>query len=593
MKRWKKVLLSAAVLGVAAFGFGSVGVQQAKASNLYGVCVSNSNEYLELKGGTGSFYYGVAYEIYDEQAGASSIHARLTVRIDSGLNVGDTLNLSLTNGKFNQDQTVYYALVVDNATDSATNPTPDTIKSDLEGVTSLKVNAWTAGTSGVGYRIAAITSSTISAPVASLAMRVDNSTDLVPGKFLRLVQVNQPVANVDNYTVVSLGSGIQVAPGLNATCSNYPEVDVHFTAPNDTASNKTFAIIEPKCGTINVGSDLLALGAELNTDTDFTTFLGGSHVVDTTNIETCELGCGTSSCSACNGSCPTSGGNTTAGPCPTWIVGNNLNCDAITGSVSFTLKSVAPENGITVSYGSTIGTEATCTANADNTEWTCSATGVSIATNSGCLHIKVDGTTSLNPTAWTISNLTVTPNLSSGVNRICLATSEGDAGSWYGGLEAIVPFVKSGNGYETYIKLFNRYDKDAKVFAASFKNGGSGSVMIALTQVGTIPAGGELQLTGADLAKDLNLTDDQIAYGVPIKFMIMVPSQKGCQNVSGTVNGNIDNSTWTVDATANGTACYNNANDPYVEGIVVSVTPQGQRSIPLEFKYFKNGSYVQ
>ena len=380
---------------------------------------------------------------------------------------------------------------------------------------------------------------------------------------------------------------------MNATCSNYPEVDVHFTAPNDTASNKTFAIIEPKCGTINVGSDLLALGAELNTDTDFTTFLGGSHVVDTTNIETCELGCGTSSCSACNGSCPTSGGNTTAGPCPTWIVGNNLNCDAITGSVSFTLKSVAPENGITVSYGSTIGTEATCTANADNTEWTCSATGVSIATNSGCLHIKVDGTTSLNPTAWTISNLTVTPNLSSGVNRICLATSEGDAGSWYGGLEAIVPFVKSGNGYETYIKLFNRYDKDAKVFAASFKNGGSGSVMIALTQVGTIPAGGELQLTGADLAKDLNLTDDQIAYGVPIKFMIMVPSQKGCQNVSGTVNGNIDNSTWTVDATANGTACYNNANDPYVEGIVVSVTPQGQRSIPLEFKYFKNGSYVQ
>ena len=66
--------------------------------------------------------------------------------------------------------------------------------------------------------------------------------------------------------------------------------------------------------------------------------------------------------------------------------------------------------------------------------------------------------------------------------------------------------------------------------------------------------------------------------------MIMVPSQKGCQNASGS-----------VDFTGNFTAteCYNNANDPYVEGIVVSVTPQGQRSIPLEFKFFKNGSYVQ
>lgn len=583
MKRWKKALLSAAVLGVAASGFSSVGVQQAKASDLYGVCVNNNNSYLELKGKTGSFYYGVAYEIYDQQAGASSIHSRLGVRIDHKLSNGDTLNLWLDNAKFNQDQTVYYALVVDNESANAANaPTPATIASDLMSISNLRVNAYTTAASGLGYRIAAITSSTISNPVASLALRVDNDTDLNAGKFMYLVQVTQPTPNVDNYKVYSIGSGIQVVPGLNATCDNYPEVDIHFTAPNDTASNKTFAIIEPKCGTINVGGDLLGLGAELNTDTDFTTFLGGSHVVDQQNIETCSTGCGGQTCGACNGNCPAAGGGgNEQSACPTWIVGNDLVCSDITGTVSFALSSVASESGVTVSYGANQNSETKCTANGDNTQWTCSASNVHIGAGSGCLHIKIDGKTSMVPTDWTISNLTVTPNLESGVNHICLATTGGDAGSWYGGLEAMVPFVKSGDGYETYIKLFNRYNKDAKVFAASFKNGGSGSVMIALTQVGTITAGGELQLTGAELAQDLNLTADQIAYGVPIKFMIMVPSQKGCINLIP------DAQTESI------VGCYNNSNDPYVEGIVVSVTPQGQRSIPLEFKYFKNGAYNQ
>ena len=581
MKRWKKALLSAAVLGVAAFGFSSVGVQQAKASNLYGVCSANTAKYWELKGGKGTFYYGIAYEIYDQQAGASSIHARLAVRIDHELYKGDTLNLWLNNAKFNQDQTVYYALVVDNESTNAVNaPTPATVATDLQSIPSLKVNAYTAASSGLGYRIAAITSSTISTPTDSLGLKVDNATGLNKNKFLYLVQVTKPDPNVDNYTFVSLGSGINVASGLDAACGNHPEIDIHFTAPNDSASNKVFAIIEPKCGPFTIGKDLRNLGAELDTDNDFKYFLGGPAVVDKTDIDTCGTACATSSCDGCDSGCGNGNGNEGGSCGPTWIVGNDLVCDEIEGTISFTLKSVAPEDGVTVQYQSN-----KCTPNGDNTQWTCTANGVTLA-NGGCIKINIDGKTSLTPTAWTISNLTVTPGLTgTNVKHVCVNTSEGDAGSWYGGLEAIVPFVKSGNGYETYIKLFNRYDKDAKVFAASFKNGGSGSVMIALTQVGTIPAGGELQLTGADLAKDLNLTDDQIAYGVPVKFMIMVPSQKGCQNVS----GKIDNATWTITQTA----CYNNANDPYVEGIVVSVTPQGQRSIPLEFKYFKNGSYVQ
>ena len=578
MKRWKKALLSAAVLGVAAFGFSSVGVQQAKASNLYGVCNDNTAQYWELKGGKGTFYYGIAYEIYDQQAGASSIHARLAAKIDHELYKGDTLNLWLNDAKFNQDQTVYYALVVDNRTiNSVNDPDPNTVETYLSTPNLvLHVNQWTLvdNVNDIGIRIAAITSSTISSPTDSLGMKVDNATDLYPGKFMYLVQVKQPDPNVDNYTFVSLGSGIKVAPGLDATCDNYPEIDIHFTAPNDSASNKVFAEIEPKCGPFTIGKGLRNLGAELDTDNDFKYFLGGPAVVDKTDIYTCGTSCSTSSCDECKSGCG-NGGNEENSCGPTWIVGNDLVCSEISGTISFTLKSVAPEDGVTVEYQGN-----KCTPNGDNTQWTCSANGVTLA-DGGCIKINIDGKTSLTPTAWTISNLTVTPELTAtSAKHVCVNTTEGDAGSWYGGLEAMVPFVKSGNGYETYIKLFNRYNKDAKVFAASFKNGGSGSVMIALTQVGTIPAGGELQLNGADLAKDLGLTADQIAYGVPIKFMIMVPSQQGCINVH-----------WTEKTSFIG--CYNNANDPYVEGIVVSVTPQGQRSIPLEFKYFKNGAYNQ
>jgi hypothetical protein len=44
----------------------------------------------------------------------------------------------------------------------------------------------------------------------------------------------------------------------------------------------------------------------------------------------------------------------------------------------------------------------------------------------------------------------------------------------------------------------------------------------------------------------------------------------------GTINGNITNV---------------NPYDPYVEGIVVSAYPGGQRTIPLKFKTFKQGMY--
>ncbi len=570
MGRIKGLVLALMIVAVAAF----LGVSQVKAAELYGACpIGTAGTLKAFSPSTDDFYYKVAYEVYSNSAGASSIVSPIAVKLGADLNLNDTLNFILNNAQFNPDQTVYYVLLADNSSAGSTNY-PDVL--GLVGKTIRMDNLTTASSASVGYYIAAITSSTISSPTPNIALRVDNasSTGTDSGHYLYLAQVVEGTGP-GNYTVKDIGSGVYVEPNLDASCDNNPQILINFTAPNESVDNKVFAEILPKCGNIAVGSGLLNLGAELNTDVDFTQFLGGSKVVNTTEIYTCGTGCGLSSCAACSGNCPTSGGGTTT-TCDQYIVGTDLACSAIRGTVSFTLTSLAPESGITsVKY-----MNVDCTANSDKTAWTCSATNVAL-NNSSCLDIKVDGTTSLSPTSWTISNMSVTDV--SGATNVCYAPTNGDAGAWYGGLEAMVPFVKSGDGYETYIKLFNRYDKDAKVFAATFKDGGSGSMMIALKQIATIPAGGEIQITGADIQQDFGLTADQIAYGIPVKFMIMVPSGKGCSGMAGTID---------VD-TLTGNTCPINPNDPYVEGIVVSVTPQGQRSIPLEFKYFKNGSYVQ
>ena len=580
MKRGKKRwLISTVVASALVFGVGLSGGMQSKAATIYGACKEDKS----LRVLDGSDYYKVAYEVYSNAAGASSKVAGLAVEVDRKLNENDTINIVLQNAKFNPDESVYYALLVDNATSVNTLPT------GLVGDNITQSTNQTYTNFPNSFEIAAITSSTITTPTENISFSVtkDGANYVNVGKKLVLVQLVKTVDNGTDtvYEIKRVGSGINVAPNLDASCSNYPEIKVNFTAPNDKAENKLLAKILPKCGVIPVGVGLRNLTAELNTDDYFRTFKNGASVEYNTEINTCEgKGCGVSTCAGCEGGCPHKGGGTggggAAGQCPLgWIVGDQFVCDNIVGQVSFTLDSISQENGITVSYGDENGVYQQCNANGDNTEWICSAT-VKLG-NSSCVDIKTDGTTPLTPTQWTIKNMTVTNTN----YNVCYTTTEGDAGTWYGGLAAIVPFVKWSEGstttYKTYIKLFNRYDKEAKVYAAAFTNASSAVMLVATTEVATIEPGKSTTINVKDLANALGIDQDTMADGFAVKFMIMVPSGKGCENV---VNGGMA----TYD-------CYNNSYDPYVDGSVISVVCDSngcsQRSIPLKFKFFENGAY--
>ncbi|RPJ43158.1 MAG: hypothetical protein EHM27_01395 [Deltaproteobacteria bacterium] len=143
--------------------------------------------------------------------------------------------------------------------------------------------------------------------------------------------------------------------------------------------------------------------------------------------------------------------------------------------------------------------------------------------------------------------------------------------------------------YATYIVLYNRYDNDAKIYVSTFKDAavtGGEPIMVSTGQIvgkEFIPADGKLVITDADIQAFLaanGITWDP-AEGIPVKFNIRVPSQAGSTSFSGTyAAGSLSGSITGV-----------NPFDPFVEGIVVSTSPVGQRSIPLKFKTFKQGQY--
>ena len=589
MGRWLKsiVVLAAVML------FSVISTFGAKAAHIYGVCDSSETPYLFLNDGTGTFYYSVAKEVYSNAAGASSRIAKVIVQRSMVLNARDSINLKLTNASFNPDNTVYYALLVDNNTADA-----DNITAQLNVINGLVGQDVTSS----DY-LAAITSSTISSPTPNLAFMVDNAslTSATSNKFMFLAQVVVDNETAGTYKVIHIGSAVNIDPGLNPTCTTNPEILISVTMPNESKSNDVFAKILPKCGPYAVGYNLEKLTAELNTDENFKQFKGGDAVIDALTIQTCNpYTCGGSStCSACSGNCGVSatgggaaGGTTTCGP--DWIVGYGDICPT-TADVSFTLTSSTAEPAVTVSYGNDNTTLVKCSTT-DHKTWTCSAKDIDIsATGSidGCLQIKANGTDKMLPTTWSISDISVTTYKDGNEMDVCTVnTYSGVAGSWYGGLEAIIPFLKYGNGYQTYVKLFNRNDMDADVYVVTFGvssisraaatsvTNTSAPQLVALKLLGTIPANGSKQFTAEEIGEALGLTPDQMAWGFPVKLMIMAPSSKGCMNI--------------VPGTHSLHVCYNNTNDPYIEGIVISVTPNGgQRSIPLEFKYFKNGAYNQ
>jgi hypothetical protein len=227
--------------------------------------------------------------------------------------------------------------------------------------------------------------------------------------------------------------------------------------------------------------------------------------------------------------------------------------------IKFALSSLNPEPGV-----QSITIERSACTTADNSTWNCEIPNT--AGGDYNITINLNGNATNNPTEWFLGNLTVT---SSTFNPLCYVPSitQQSIGVWWGGVEAIVPFVKSdpNSGAQTYIVLYNRRDKDADVYAtALLKN--SDKLVMPKTKIGTIPAQGSIRFTADDLKRLLpELTDYDMVKGVPIKFLVYVPSA----------------------------LIFEERIDPYVEGIVVSVYGNAQRSVPLKFRIYRHGAYTE
>jgi hypothetical protein len=314
-----------------------------------------------------------------------------------------------------------------------------------------------------------------------------------------------------------------------------------------------------------------SLNAELNSDTDFKTFVSGSgdNVTGNTTIYdnlATNLGFYVVT-------------NLQAAETWNWIAW----AAGPTCSLTFDLQSVNAEPGVSsITFNGNL-----CTETTQDKVWRCSSGAFSpTPTTDLDLVLNVDGTTINNPTIWSVNNLTAT-----GIR--CYNSNPRTVGVWYGGVEALVPFVKSDPavGAQTYVVFYNRRDVDVPVYAKALINDAS-QILISTNPIATIPANSKIQFT-ADQLKTLlpELASYDMSKGIPIKFMFRIPSQSLTNTNNISLTGNVDLLTGDVTATATGTLTNVNPYDPYIEGIVVSVYGSEHRSVPLKFKFFKQGSY--
>ena len=486
--------------------------------------------------GTGSSTgesYRIAYEIYSESAGVSTVASRgvITIALTQPLFIGETANLVIAppvNADFNSAGANY--------------------KWALRRVSDLVLIGITPS---AGLITANLPFSIVAAAIA--------------GDSLAVIQWDDANDNnlIDGTKAVVLGAGIYVRPGLSATCDSNPIIKIDFTTPHETTPQAAnFAYITAQFSGTGPASDTLT--AELNTDFDFKQFIlgSGAYVTSTTTILNSNI------ISVINN-----------GTGAMWIAYADVSPE---GNITFNVNSVIGELATSMSLDGT-----TCVPNAAKTVFTCTKTAVTLPA-AHSLSLLVNGTTSNEPTNWSLSDFAVTVT-TAGLKNLCVALQPLSIGVWHGGLEAFVPFVKGGGGYETYIILYNRYFNDAKIFVSTFKDSGSNPIMISTSQIigkEVIPAGGKLVITDTDILDFLtaNGYSWNPADGIPVKFSIRVPSQTGITSTSGIITSG-------TPYTYSGTQIHQNPRDPFVEGIVVSTFPTGQRSIPLKFKTFKNGEY--
>ena len=487
-------------------------------------------------------------------------YAQMNIKLTKALTKGQTVNLRISSGNadFNSAGTGFnkYALVL--------LPTASTAVPDASVKTTLGSVVATVSDSGV------VTN--------NLGLTV--TQNVVAGSWVRLVEWKDDgggtAANVNNnlndeFESLTEGVGIYVHDSQNASCTAQPVVQITFSSSGgeSTAKPINFAYITPQYSidhSLTLGN---SLDAELDTDNDFKTIVGGVRALNIANlfkiVDNSPIGLDAGS------------------QISMWIL---YASKAPSGTIQFNVVSEAVQPGTSLTSQGTA-------CSVLNNIFTCKPTTTNILAAHD-LAVTLDGVNENNPTLWSMSNFSLTLDATStadiGVSAICDSVTDSNLGSWYGGIEAIVPFVKysPAAGYETYIKLFNRYGKPAKLYIIDLNNDSAKVVsknkrLATVTSTWTddaIPTGKYVEITGAKL-KTIGYTDAQLANGTPVKFLIRVPAQMS--NSNGTA--------YTTAAGANDVAKYS-PYDPYINGIVVSIYGNNsQRSIPLTFKSYKQGQY--
>jgi hypothetical protein len=393
------------------------------------------------------------------------------------------------------------------------------------------------------------------------ASNPSSTCDIPANTDLYLLQAPWTDLDTDNMVDAGeLGAQTNVSANLKnkqANCNTFPvwPLAASISGANGNIGFPTvsFTYVTPQLEVTYPGND--ALNAELDSDSDFAIFVVGSgpYVITDTEINPIPLpGAGFF---AINDLQATDPWNWIA-----WTTGPSVQ-------IAFDLNtSISEHNVINVAFGDPAN-PVTCQETTQDRVWHCNS-GSIVPPPDYDLILDVDGITPNNPTLWTVSNLTIT----SPTGMICYNNQPRTVGAWYGGVEAIVPFVKydPAVGAQTYIIFYNRRDVDVPVYAKAMLQDSAPIVISTREPIATIPAHGQIRFTADQLQSLLpELAGYNMADGVPIKFMFRVPSQ------SGTIPYII----------------FGNPLDPYIDGIVVSVYGTEQRSVPLKFKVFKQGNY--
>jgi len=527
---------------------------------------SNGTDNFKLQGCGGGCYYLAAYEYYGNKEG---------VIVGNYLDNENPLVIMFTLGKkYNETETVSVILK------GAKFIAPGNIDSNAAQyclyngttVVATQIGATSYPTDTIFFQfnhdVASGTTLTL-----TLCNSTNNTVNYVGGN--SMIQLDST-----NNTVNYVGGNpmIQLDPNLGASCTEPARVKIKWTAAGDCCEATLLQIQARQAA--HAGVSNWNFNVELDADRDFTTFLGNGTLLDLCcKRRESNYGCGYQLCTYQERSSQESYQERSSQECEAWVLGANFNpTKGNILKVSFGIQSLNPEPGvkeIRLEIPKNSGNYVKCTKQSD-TYWTCTSDCIPCPTcQAAGFEVELDNATSNYPTLWSIVNAKITDICPTDpkVKAVCCVIDEGYAGAWYGGLEAIVPFMRydSSAGYTTTIKFINRYSKPVKVYAQPFK-GATQPIILATKQIGEIPAdGGVLMIKAADLASqfpDANFKD-----GTSVKFLLMVPSQSGCINI----NDNL--------------GCYNNPGDPYVEGYVVYDTPQGSRTVPLKYKYWKQGGY--